>query len=177
MASRNLTYLGSPFQEGFGKAAIEEQQRAPMAFLDQMDKLRQERKERDKEEDEKKKASLKSLDDFNLDYAIQHNQYFQNGMKEYREKATDFMAKGGDLGDMSSEEAISLYREKNRLKDEANLSKSLAGNWDAYNKLPADKKGLLSQESIDKFEEFYQIGDLQEQLRLAREGELPTLSV
>lgn len=155
MASRNLSYLGNPYQEGFGKAAIIPTGQSSQQFINEMGKIKEQQRADAAAKAAAKAAEKKSLDDFKVDYFIGHQGYFQDRVKDLQSRWVDLMANNESLGNANNPLSAQLQKDMYAIKNDAALSKQIEGFYDQISKMTPEQKAKVSSKSLNELMDFY----------------------
>lgn len=172
--ARNLTYLGNPYTEGQGKAAILPTGQSGKQFIDEMSKIKEQQRADAKAKEAAKTAEKKNLDDFKVDYFIGHQGYFQNKVKDLQSRWVDLMANGQSLGDATNPAAAQLQKDMYAIKTEADLSKQIETFYDQVAKMTPEQKAKVSTKSMNELMNFYSL-PFEQQIEGWKNGTAPKL--
>lgn len=174
MASRNLSYLGNPYQEGFGKAAILPTGQSSQQFVTEMGKIKEQQRAEATAKAAVKAAEKKNLDDFKVDYFIGHQGYFQDKVKDLQGRWVDLMANNGSLGDAKNPLSAQLQKDMYAIKNDAALSKQIEGFYDQVSKMTPEQKAKVSSKSLNELMDFYAL-PFDQQIEGWKNGTAPKL--
>jgi hypothetical protein len=173
--SRNLTYLGSPYQQGTGNATVMPTGDVGAAFMQSMKDLKTQRQKEIDDKEKKKQEAKKTFEDYSIDYYIGHQKYFTEQLKSLRDESAQLMVGGVDFSDMSNPQVAELWKKKAKLANEAKLSVQIKELASDFMKLkPAEISGLSKTSYAEMFN-FLTGKTLDEQLAAVQSGGMPQL--
>ena len=172
--ARNLTYLGNPYVEGQGKAAIIPTGQSSQQFINEMGKIKEQQRADAAAKAAAKAAEKKSLDDFKVDYFIGHQGYFQDKVKDLQGRWVDLMANNGSLGDAKNPLSAQLQKDMYAIKNDAALSKQIEGFYDQVSKMTPEQKAKVSSKSLNELMDFYAL-PFDQQIEGWKNGTAPKL--
>lgn len=178
--TRNLTYLGNPFEEGKGTAQILENNDS--IFQQNMAKLADQKTAKLAADEKKKKESQKALDDWDINYWLNHQSYFQDKAKKIYDQGVDLLAKGYDLNDKTNKQVAQWYKDQYGLKKEAELSTGFGKLGDALKNMTPDQRSKYTPQSLEEAQSFYfgngtDTPDFIRQMEAIKSGTEPQLKV
>lgn len=176
MASRNLTYLGSPFQQGLGKATVVDTSGVADDFIKGMDNVRANRKAENDAVKAEKLAQQKSVEDYKVDYFIGHQAHFQGAVDDVRREGVDLMMKGYNLKDYKNPEVAEYQKKKIGIDSDAKLSKEIGNYIEKILNLTPEQKGKIKTESYKGAIEFLDL-PFDEQVKAFKNGTMAKLEV
>lgn len=172
--ARNLTYLGNPYVEGQGKAAILPTGQSSQQFINEMGKIKEQQRADAAAKAAAKAAEKKNLDDFKVDYFIGHQGYFQDKVKDLQGRWVDLMANNGSLGDAKNPLSAQLQKDMYAIKNDAALSKQIEGFYDQVSKMTPEQKAKVSSKSLNELMDFYAL-PFDQQIEGWKNGTAPKL--
>lgn len=176
MASRNLTYLGNPFQQGLGKATVVDTSGVADDFIKGMESVRANRKA-DNDAIKKEKADQqKSVEDYKVDYFINHQSHFQGAVDDVRKEGIDLMMKGYNLKDYKNPEVAEYQKKKIGIDSDAKLSKEIGTYMEKVLNLTPEQKGKIKAESYKSAIDFLDL-PFDEQVKAFKNGTMAKLEV
>lgn len=176
MASRNLTYLGNPFQQGLGKATVVDTSGVADDFIKGMESVRANRKA-DNDAIKKEKADQqKSVEDYKVDYFINHQSHFQGAVDDVRREGIDLMMKGYNLKDYKNPEVAEYQKKKIGIDSDAKLSKEIGTYMEKVLNLTPEQKGKIKAESYKGAIDFLDL-PFDEQVKAFKNGTMAKLEV
>jgi len=176
MASRNLTYLGNPFQQGLGKATVVDTSGVADDFIKGMESVRANRKA-DNDAIKKEKADQqKSVEDYKVDYFINHQSHFQGAVDDVRKEGVDLMMKGYNLKDYKNPEVAEYQKKKIGIDSDAKLSKEIGTYMEKVLNLTPEQKGKIKAESYKSAIDFLDL-PFDEQVKAFKNGTMAKLEV
>ena len=176
MASRNLTYLGSPFKQGLGKATVVDTSGVADDFIKGMDNVRANRKAENDAVKAEKLAQQKSVEDYKVDYFIGHQAHFQGAVDDVRREGVDLMMKGYNLKDYKNPEVAEYQKKKIGIDSDAKLSKEIGNYIEKILNLTPEQKGKIKTESYKGAIEFLDL-PFDEQVKAFKNGTMAKLEV
>lgn len=176
MASRNLTYLGNPFQQGLGKATVVDTSGVADDFIKGMESVRANRKA-DNDAIKKEKADQqKSVEDYKVDYFINHQSHFQGAIDDIKKEGIDLMMKGYNLKDYKNPEVAEYQKKKIGIDSDAKLSKEIGTYMEKVLNLTPEQKGKIKAESYKSAIDFLDL-PFDEQVKAFKNGTMAKLEV
>lgn len=181
--ARNLTYLGNPYEEGKGTAAIIDGGNTDMVFINQMQRFQEEKKKRDLALLEKQKAQQQAIDNWDVNNWLNHQGYFQDKAKAVKQQGIDLLAYGFDLNDMTKPQVADWYKKMAEIEQDAKISEAFGKMGDMYKEMkPADRDKYTPQ-SWDAVHNFYfgdgvnGMPDFEKQMQVVKDGIEPKLQL
>ena len=176
MASRNLTYLGNPFQQGLGKATVVDTSGVADDFIKGMESVRANRKADNNAIKKEKADQKKSVEDYKVDYFIGHQEHFQGAIDEVRKKLVDLNMRGVNLNNYENPEVKEVRRRQIEIDSDAKLSKDIATYIDKGLNLTPEQRSKIKADSYKGFVEFLDL-PFNEQVKAFKNGTMAKLEV
>lgn len=176
MASRDLTYLGNPFQQGLGKATVVDTSGVADDFIKGMKSVRANRKADNDAIKKEKAAQKKSVEDYKVDYFIGHQAHFQGAIDEVRKKLVDLDMRGVNLNNYKNPEVREVKRRQIEIDSDAKLSKDIATYIDKGLNLTPEQRSKIKADSYKGFVDFLDL-PFDEQVKAFKNGTMAKLEV
>lgn len=176
MASRDLTYLGNPFQQGSGKATVVDTSGVADDFIKGMDNVRANRKADNDAVKAEKLAQKKSVEDYKVDYFIGHQAHFQGAIDEVRKKLVDLDMRGVNLNNYENPEVREVKRRQIEIDSDAKLSKDIATYINTGLNLTPEQRSKIKADSYKGFVDFLDL-PFNEQVKAFKNGTMAKLEV
>lgn len=177
--SRNLTYLGSPYKQGEGTAAILPKGDVGAAFLDSMRGIKKQQQE---QKQEKEKAKQKAWDYYKIskDLHLSHEGMFSQRVKDLMDEMSTEMANNPDfdLSDSTNPKVQEFRSKMGDIHHDAGLSNTIKKMSEAYDKVVNDpaKSAKLTNTSKQRMADFFS-KPLSEQLEAYKNGTAPRIEM
>lgn len=153
--TRDLTYLGSPYGEGKGEAFILPVGDTASVFQDSMKQMKQNADAKAKAAEEKKKADIKKVEDWSVNYWLGHQGYFQGKVKAIHDKGIELMGKGIDINDFTKPEVRDWYKQQHDVEQESKLSTAYGTLADEAMKMKPEDRAKYTKASLAEQQKFF----------------------
>lgn len=153
--TRDLTYLGSPFGEGKGEAYILPKSDTPAYFLEYLKRGQDEAKAQKAALEKQKAAQQKTLEDWDVNYWIGHQEYFNPKVKEVYNEGVDLLSRGYNLKDMSQKPVADWVKKQHDIEKQAQLSTTYGTQADKILNMKPEDAQKYTKASLLEAKQFY----------------------
>lgn len=153
--TRDLTYLGSPFGEGKGEAYILPKSDTPAYFLEYLKRGQDEAKAQKAALETQKAAQQKTLEDWDVNYWIGHQEYFNPKVKEVYNEGVDLLSRGYNLKDMSQKPVADWVKKQHDIEKQAQLSTTYGTQADKILNMKPEDAQKYTKASLLEAKQFY----------------------
>lgn len=153
--TRDLTYLGSPFGEGKGEAYILPKSDTPAYFLEYLKRGQDEAKAQKAALETQKAAQQKTLEDWDVNYWIGHQEHFNPKVKEVYNEGVDLLSRGYNLKDMSQKPVADWVKKQHDIEKQAQLSTTYGTQADKILNMKPEDAQKYTKASLLEAKQFY----------------------
>jgi hypothetical protein len=153
--TRDLTYLGSPFGEGKGEAYILPKSDTPAYFLEYLKRGQDEAKAQKAALEKQKEEQQKALEDWDVNYWIGHQEYFNPKVKEVYDEGVDLLSRGYNLKDMSQKPVADWVKKQHDIEKQAQLSTTYGTQADKILNMKPEDAQKYTKASLLEAKQFY----------------------